>query len=145
MEVRRQLELGGNTQTTFAENMELYRRRFEAGRPGASAADADLRYDRLFPSYWFEGTAATSGSVSFSPTSNEMVVRRSRTASDTEGESVRLPMPTPEQVATGIYSTSRAYVELTRLRRAVLDYALRNDLELFGGVELVRNGYFVWP
>ena len=143
MEVGRQLGLGANTPTGPAEDMELYRRIFEARRSSGNDADAALRYERLFPSYWIEETA-TRGSVVFSQTSNEMVVVGSRTASRTEAKSVRLSMPTPEQVATRHYSIPRGYVGLTRLRAAIMDYVLRNELELFGGAELVRNGYFVW-
>ena len=143
MEAGRQLGLGTNTPTGFADDLDLYRRIFEARRSGGNDADTDLRYERLFPSYWIEETA-TRGSVTFSQTSNEMVVRGSPNASGTETTSARLPMPTPEHVAARHYSISRAYVELTRLRATIMDYSLRNNLELFGGAELIRNGYFVW-
>ena len=120
MEVGRQLRLGGNLPTGFVENMELYRRIFEARVSGGGDALPELRYERLFPSYWSqEASASTQPAVAFSRTANEMMIFRYGTgSSDTEHEEVRISMPTPQQVATGSYVASRGYVELTRLRRA---------------------------
>ena len=138
MEVRRQLQLRMSTPGGFAENLDMYRRVFESRRLIGADRSEGFGYERFFPSYWVSATATVPPSVAFS--GNELVFFEY----GAEDGEVRIPMPTPNELARGSYAASRGYLEAVRLRRAIIEYSLRNELELFDGAEFLENGHFVW-
>ena len=159
MEVRRQLELGANRPTAVAENMELYARIFESrGRRAAArfrsrdtsscclrTGCSRRRRARRPPCLMRQGTNSWSSGRRGRPKPRPAPGKR-RTparAASTRGAGENSDAD-PEEVSTEYYSAPRGYLELARLRSAILEYALRNDLKLFDGAEFVRNGYFMW-
>ena len=135
MQLHRELRLRtkqdyGDTDHVFVENLELYRDIFQSRDSGGSS---NGKYEQLFGDYW-----------EFSPTANEVVLR---VGNGSGTDTVRFSLPTPSEVGSAIYSVSREYEYLVRLRSKIIDHVFRNDLELFSAndeEEFIRNGYFVW-
>lgn len=135
MQLHRELQLRtrqdyGDADDVFVENLELYQDIFQSR---SSDGDSDGHYEQLFSDNW-----------EFSPSVNEVVFR---IGGGSEAEAVRFPLPTPAEVGSASYSVSREYENLVKLRSRIIDYVVRNDLELFSAddeEEFVRNGYFVW-
>ena len=142
MQLRRELQLRTKQNNSadqpgnvFADNMKLYRTIFrsrDADRDNyADLGRQDLRYERLFATYW-----------EFSSDTNEVVLRL---RNDPGAKVVKFPLPTPQEIFSGFYHVTREHEELVRLRGKIIDYALRNDLQLFSnGGDFVQDGYFVW-
>ena len=142
MQLRRDLQMNmkhnndiDDPRTVFSENWKLYRSIYCSRDPNEGDCGENghekLVYERLFATYW-----------DFSSNTNNVILRLEM---GTDIEEVIIPLPTPRELASGIYHVSREYEELMRLRRKVVDYAHRNDLQIFPDQELVtQDGYFVW-
>ena len=107
-----------------------YRRIYERlGREIGSSEGNREGYQSLFASYW-----------EFAAGSNAVLLRSDEVGAD--GTAVDLP--TPDELEAGVYGMTREYWELVQLRGEVIEYVYRNDMEIFGGAELVGDGYWVW-
>ena len=123
MQLRRELHLrtkygdaADRIVNVFAENMNLYEAIFQC-RLERKGCQPDSRYERLFGTYW-----------EFSSDTNEVIFHL---GSDHNAEEVRFPLPTPREIASGFYGVTQEHEELIHLRSRIIDYALRNDLQLF--------------
>lgn len=142
MQLRRELQLSTKQSNhadqpgnPFAENMKLYQTIFRSRDTNRNDyGDSELqhlRYERLFATYW-----------EFSSDTNEVVLRL---GNDSDAEEVRFPLPRPQEIAFRTYHLTREHEELVRLRVKVIDYTLRNDLQLFPNQgDFIQDGYFIW-
>ncbi len=133
MQLRRELRLRSGGGSDFEERLVRYKGIYERRRGGGGGElpreGEEGGYGSLFATYW-----------RFAPATNEVLLIAGRES----GEMTSVDLPTPEELAAGTYGMTREYWDLIRLRGELIEYVYRNDMEVFGGGELIRDGYWVW-